>query len=177
MLQPLFDFGFWQDFASNGLATLLGAIFGIPIALWLSRYQEYKIERERKEKILVILWEELRYNLFILKKWKEDKERGDVGEYLCFQLRVESWNAFSDGGELEWIKDPILLNYLAQSYFSVRKTSFLSEKRLEGKLSPNSHTSSDFKLLIMQKLLESIDEAIESLLDAIEFIYQQIPRD
>ena len=45
-----FDFSFWQNFVSNALATFLGAIFGIPIALLLSRYQEKIAEKERKSK-------------------------------------------------------------------------------------------------------------------------------
>ena len=31
-------------------------------------------------------------------------------------LRDEVWKAFSDGGELQWIRDPVLLTHLANLY-------------------------------------------------------------
>jgi hypothetical protein len=112
-----FDFSFCQDFASNALATFLGAIVGIPIALWLSRYQEKAVERERKSKILHLLREELRENLSILSGWekadyrKKNRDIHSIGPVL----KDESWKAFSDGGDLEWIKDPTLLSNLADA--------------------------------------------------------------
>jgi hypothetical protein len=47
-----FDFGFWQAFVSNAAATLVDVAMGIPIALWISSYQEKTSEKKRKNKIL-----------------------------------------------------------------------------------------------------------------------------
>jgi len=41
-----FDTTFWQSFLSNALATFLGVIIGIPVALWISQYRERKTEKE-----------------------------------------------------------------------------------------------------------------------------------
>jgi hypothetical protein len=41
---------FIQDFISNWLATLLGAMIGVPLALWVSGIQERKIESGKKNK-------------------------------------------------------------------------------------------------------------------------------
>lgn len=51
-----FDLFFWKDFASNGLATLLGALIGIPIALGLDRYlaARRKAEERQQEHILTL---------------------------------------------------------------------------------------------------------------------------
>ena len=106
---PFFDTSFWQNFVSNTLATIVGAvILGIPIALWLNKHQEKSSEKERKKKILSLLREELLINLTQLSGWeKNDNKRIEVNIIGPF-LRNESWKAFSDGGELQWIKNPIL---------------------------------------------------------------------
>ena len=123
-----FDISFWQNFVSNALATFVGAVIGIPVALWLSKYQEQTSEKERKKKILSLLQEELMINLTLVSgiKHREDKEfeYSIIGPFL----RDESWNAFSDGGELEWIKDPKLLSDLANSYDYIRSLRQLSQR-------------------------------------------------
>lgn len=50
-----FDLPFWKDFVSNGLATLIGAVAGIPIALWLNRKVKQRVEQERKRELLIVL--------------------------------------------------------------------------------------------------------------------------
>ena len=99
---PFFDIPFWQNFVSNALATIVGAVvLGIPIALWLNRHQEKSSEKEQKKKILRLLQEELLINFAQLTGWKltENKllEVSVIGPFL----RDESWRAFSDGGELQ----------------------------------------------------------------------------
>lgn len=46
-----FDIEFWKDVSSNGLATLLGALVGIPIALWLNRLIDSRRQKADKEMI------------------------------------------------------------------------------------------------------------------------------
>jgi hypothetical protein len=127
-----FDFSFWQDFVSNALATFLGAIVGIPIALWLSRYQEKIVEKERKNKILRLLRGELLENLSVLSGWekadylKKNRDIHSIGPVI----KDESWKAFSDGGDLEWIKDPTLLSNLADAYYHVRIIRQISDRFL-----------------------------------------------
>ncbi len=53
------DITFWQSFVSNGLATLLGVVIGIPIALGISNYQEKQAEEEHKKKMLGCMLDEL----------------------------------------------------------------------------------------------------------------------
>jgi hypothetical protein len=50
----------------------------------------------------------------------------------CTRLNVftksEYWKAFSDGGELEWIKDPVLLSEIAEAYNFIRMMLSLSDR-------------------------------------------------
>jgi len=43
-----FDFSFWKDFASNGAATLLGVLAGIPIALAIDRWLHGRRQQEER---------------------------------------------------------------------------------------------------------------------------------
>ena len=49
-----FNFGFWQNFVSNSLATVVGVVLGIPAALWINRWIsniEDQKERDRQKEI------------------------------------------------------------------------------------------------------------------------------
>ncbi len=125
-----FDISFWQNFLSNAIATFLGAIIGIPIALGLNRHQDKISEKERKKKILALLQEELIINLSQLAGWNKAKDKRAEAITIGPFLRDESWKAFSDGGELEWIKNPKLISEIANAYSYVRLMQQLSERYL-----------------------------------------------
>ena len=121
--------GFAQDFFSNLLATYIGVIFGVSIGIWVSGYQENQLERIRKGRVLSLLQEELDHNYKELLKWREAGRGGDieVGN-IGTNLRYETWRAFSEGGELEWIKDANILYVLSIAYFQIGAVKTLSEK-------------------------------------------------
>lgn len=125
-----FDFSFWQNFGSNFLATIIGVALGIPIAFWINRRVETTNESERKEKILQVLSVELNENLRVVSEWqragKEDQEMTTIGA----RMSDEVWNTLSDGGELQWIKDPVLLSGLAFTYAEIKRIKYLSDKYL-----------------------------------------------
>ena len=57
------NLSFWQDFLSNGLATLIGAVIGIPIAFYIERRVEKKRDYERKKELLEAIIISLEENL------------------------------------------------------------------------------------------------------------------
>ena len=139
--------GFWEQFWPQISATAVGVLIGFPItifatflgaglalvgALWINRKQERKQqqkekqeEKRRKDKILVSLKDELEDNLKGLKGWDEsDYEKGT----LSARLKTESWKAFSEGGELQWVKDPNLLFFLSEAYAAIKAIRDISEK-------------------------------------------------
>ncbi len=119
---------FYADFLSGFLATAMGAILGIPLALWVSDYQEKSVERERKEKILNLISKEIVDNQKILSVLqKSENKRGEIW-ITGSLLRDEAWRALSDGGELEWIKDPGLIDTLADVYYIIRSIKELSDR-------------------------------------------------
>ncbi len=122
---------FWESFLSNALATFLGAIVGVPIALWLSGYQNRRTEKEKRKKILSLLKTELEYDQGHVSDWlTAQSPRAQTG-ILAGLLKDELWRAFSDGGELQWIKDISILDELSSAYDLVRAIRYLAEKHFD----------------------------------------------
>lgn len=66
MNTEFFDLAFWQNFVSNGLATLLGVIVGIPIGLWLDRRRSARETKGRQRSLLSTIAGTLLMNLAVL---------------------------------------------------------------------------------------------------------------
>ena len=45
-------------------------------------------------------------------------------------LKFELWDAFSDGGELQWIQDLELLNAMTFAYYSLKSNPIAGEEKL-----------------------------------------------
>jgi hypothetical protein len=128
-----FNLPFWQSFVSNLLATIIGAGLGVFGALLLNRYVENRNKKERKKKILGVLLDETKENINILDIWEKTgkdfnkpKTTREPVIYLYTFLYTESWDAFSNGGELEWIDDPLTLNILAANYNHINAVKYLA---------------------------------------------------
>ena len=128
-----FDFSFWQGFVGNLLATIVGVGIGIPVAFWINKRVGATTEKEKKSKILLSLSDELSENLRYLDIWPEDIH--EMTKYInpdwivgsCMKLGDEVWNAFSDGGELEWITDTVLLKELANVYGTIKRIKYFGD--------------------------------------------------
>lgn len=78
-----FDFAFWQNFASNSFATLLGVTLGIPVALLIDRLVNQWQEKEeftkqkdalqqRKTQLLQTLKDNLHKNLALIEQMERE---------------------------------------------------------------------------------------------------------
>ena len=120
---------FCSNFLANLLATLIGIAVGLPFALWLDRIARIRNEKDKKneesargKKILSLLLVELDDCIDSMNKFHED-----MSEYF-YPVRTESWRAFSDGGELQWINDPELVDNLSIAYSKINNYEFVLEK-------------------------------------------------
>jgi hypothetical protein len=121
----------WEGFLPDFLATMLGAIVGIPIAIGINNQQEIKKEKLQKEKIIPILREELLVNLTQLSGWQKSSSQKLETVYTSIFLEDSSWAAFSDSGELAFIKDVKLLQKISHAYSTIRSVKQLSERYME----------------------------------------------
>jgi hypothetical protein len=163
---------------SNLFATIIGVGLGIPVALWINRRIESHTEIERKRRILELLNSELKYNYDDLRHWRypggDESSGPTTGDLetglLSIHVRDEAWNSFSDGGELEWIRDPSLLFQLSTTYFYVRSVKYLAEKffdlvMMEGRGTPSAYHNNIHKELssMVELTLTTIDKTFEEI--------------
>ncbi|HRQ42639.1 MAG TPA: hypothetical protein PLD25_32400 [Chloroflexota bacterium] len=180
----LTDLDFIDSAMGNWFATMIGVLVGILIALEIDRWQQEvqsKREKEtqeaeelrRKIKILQLVKKELEYNYKSLKARREDNEPEPKRVVLAQKLKEELWNAFSDGGELEWIQDLQLLDDIADAYYHIRNVIYLEDKffeaahfagmRIQQKKSPEENILDYLKQIDAQVMI-----AIENALKAID---------
>ena len=159
---------FWEGFLSNLLATVIGLIIGIPVAIYISNYQEKASEKERKEKIIELLREELFVNLNHLISYAKNTDKDAILLVLSGFLKDESWRAFSEGGELEWIKDPKLLSDISWAYSSIQTVKYILEKHY----SLIYHT--DYRLNKQQGMIYLRDMVEKGIIEAITDIEKAI---
>ena len=165
---------FWSNFLSNGLATLLGVAIGIPIALWISNFQNRKTEKEKKKKILTSLLNELDDCKHELERMDNKTVLSSELYLLSSRLRNELWKTYSDGGELQWIKDIHLLGQIADSYYSIRAIMELSDKYYNAfrDVPPGAITMT--KTAIIQEAQNMIDSGLQTIKKTMDEINQQL---
>jgi hypothetical protein len=137
------------DSVMSGLAaTVFGIAIGVPVALWLSRRQQdaldYKEmraqEREevlRQTKVLDLIHGELEYNKDLIQEGQIDPENPQAKSRKVSSVappKNELWNAFSDGGEIQYIRDVSLLDAISTAYYSINIVISLEKKYTDGSL-------------------------------------------
>lgn len=173
---------FWGDFWPQLSATVIGLCLGIPITLFATflgvglgipagLYLEGRIEKrtgeKRRAKILSAIRDELEINVGYLTSYKANLENiGRGGSYPVTTIRNETWITFREGGELEWINDPILLNQLASVYFLITVINHMTEKYYDKVLRFNIEKTEG-------QLINLID-GIDDLLEEIEKLFKLI---
>jgi hypothetical protein len=162
VLSRLTLLGFWQSYLSNALATMAGILVGVPITLWVTSRQESAAAIEKRTKIFESLGEELKGNNDLIYDWLNSGKDNWKLTTIGVKMGDEIWNAFSDGGELQWIKEPWPLRDLANAYGDIKRIKYLSDKYLNF----NSMDSSTVKV-IETDLTAAIDSAQHTIDEAI----------
>jgi hypothetical protein len=143
-LSHICDKAFVPSTMGNWFATVIGVVVGIPIALGLSRWQEKEQERReqstreeeastRKAEILRLIQTELKHNYDQIEGSTIRAENGSKTnnrEVFIEGLKDELWNAFSDGGEVRWIRDLQLLHNISVAYYYIRRIMHLENQYL-----------------------------------------------
>jgi hypothetical protein len=181
------DVAFRDGLMSNLLATTLGLIFGIPIALEISRLQQQTQDRNdrlaretearhRKIKILSLIREELDINRQML-----EHVLGKQEETLTYKIilghKDEIWQALSDSSELKWIDDPDILRPISWAYYHIKGV-----KRLENEYSnPGFHysiSSTDGTTYAGERIVKQVikirPNTLTAICEALDTIDQQL---
>lgn len=153
----------WENFLPNFLATMLGAIVGIPIAIGINNQQEAKKEKLQKEKIIPILREELLVNLTHLSSWQKSNFQKLETVYNSIFLEESAWTTFSDSGELAFIKDVKLLQKISHAYSTIRSVKQLSERYMELVHLPDQKERELLQTPVAYLISRGIDTAVEDI--------------
>ncbi|HXV81316.1 MAG TPA: hypothetical protein VEG60_15670 [Candidatus Binatia bacterium] len=170
-----------DSFLGNWAATVIGVIFGVPIALELNRRQvaakklraeaeKRREESKRRKRILGLLHKEISYN----KKELTKRAETTPGERLILMpgLKDGLWRAFSAGGELRWVRDPDLLDSVSNAYYYVKALIYLENQFFEAAHFPGMQIHQDkypqdyildYLRVIDPIALEEIDQALKVL--------------
>jgi hypothetical protein len=187
----MFDIEFWKNFLSNLLATFLGLIIGIPVALWINRFQQKATEvsenkridletSTRKEKILNLIKAELEFNEEIFSTRNNDEIY--ISGLDTYKFKLETWGSISDGGEIQWIQNLDLLNAVSLAYYAIRRlmSSFelfsSSDKEILGVAWPIKFHKPDetFRAITSQHIDRNTDLAFKSIQLAIVAIEEEL---
>jgi len=163
------------DFWNNLVATLIGIAIGIPVGLFVNRRQTEQEEEKRSRiegeqrkkhvtKIISLLQSELSEGLRGLRRIRD---RSRIDTWIEFDpIKVELWQAFSDGGELQWIDDPDLLNTLAAAYHHLSLHNVYQKSLLDVRC--NSAFSSDVYKEAITAIHSRIKDRIEESIKVVE---------
>lgn len=160
-----FELSFWQGFVGNLLATIIGVAIGIPVAFWVNRRLEANTEKEKKKKILDILSSELNQTVVDIISLEYSLGENENIVPLAFTMSDEVWRALSDGGELQWIKDPELLLQLASVYAKIKYLKILSQQFMDAAIYKND-VDKGLRVAIAEILRQNIKELKEEILQA-----------
>lgn len=150
---------FWEQFWPQILATLIGVGIGIPAGIALNSLIEGSTRREKKYKILLLLSDELEVNGGVLDSWASQSSADLKAGTLDLQLIDETWRAFSQGGELQWIRDLGLLFDLYRAYSRIRIVQKYSRKHYEIALQGGSGTNNNYGDFIYSQFKKEVDYA------------------
>jgi hypothetical protein len=109
---------YWDGAVSNWLATLLGIITGVPVALFLERRRADSEARNKKAEALRARNDVLR---LISRELTDAIQRlsirlGDGTSVPIDPMKTSAWNALRDSGNLVHISEPELLGTIADAY-------------------------------------------------------------
>jgi len=108
-----------EDILFNSLATLLGVVIGIPVALWIDRKTRKSAQREKAEAVLSALKEEINHNVDLLKQIQEEL-KPDI--MITYNLDMNTWRATSLQ-EFEGIISHELLRKIFRIYYEFEHMS------------------------------------------------------
>lgn len=115
------DLNYWDGAIGNWLATVLGVLCGIPIAVEIQKYnslaedkKQLLIELKREKELLLLVKEELLFNYDRL-----SDRVGNTTDLPLHPFKIDLWSALSDSGEIKYISSRPLLNRIASAYHIV----------------------------------------------------------
>lgn len=181
---------FWINFLANFFSDLIvGVAIGSIIAILISKKSredtaladEKKIRKQTKEhrkKILTLIHKELRLNKKLIGTGPTDINPSEDFKYyysLAHLTKTELWEAFSDGGEIQWINSVYLVDSIATTYYWVNAIQYSSRSIIQ----EFYYKSSGYGLKIGKKnkevFIDNIAFVRDSINESLSLIESDLP--
>jgi hypothetical protein len=166
----------FSQFFSDCLATVIGAGLALWGAIWLDRKTTRRSEltrlrekRERANRVLSLISNELEFNLSAL-MYIDDNVPSTYR-----QVRTESWQALSDGGELKPIDDPDLLAIISTAYADIRHFGALYDKFFDMTFFPEKNAYTTLKDVFRNHTMGAKEKAKDSVVVAVKAVKEKLP--
>jgi hypothetical protein len=159
---------YWQGFMGNWLATVIGLVGGLPIALLLNRAAERAADRRRIAQETAAHRMQLRRLYQVVERELQDNV-GDLraasqGTTPRMHFPVGRWDAIVAGGEVRLIDDLGTLESLAQTYEAITTVNSLAAMWLTT-ISSGQRSGDGATAAIHRMLVDAASDAVE-LVDA-----------
>lgn len=155
---------FWEQFWPQLIATLIGAVFGIPLGILLERKIAEGKETERRERVLKVIKTNLKLNHNDINEWKQEFINGKDQIYF---VNIEVYRGLLDGGELQWLKNPELIDVIANAYYFLEQLRFLAQTYFSVMEFPGTQdVINSFRIKIpplLDNTMKSIDKALKEI--------------
>jgi hypothetical protein len=168
----------FSQFVSDLLATLIGAGLALWGAIWLDRKANARNETaaaivkiQRANRVLSLISGELKSNLSALEKIDDNV----TSTYR--QVKVESWQALSDGGELKPIDDPQILAVVSDAYADIKYFVFLYQKFFDVKFYRGDNINPGLVDVLRSYTMGAKEQAKMSVQKAIQDIVNKAPKE
>jgi hypothetical protein len=139
---------------------------------------EERTETERKRKVLTVILKELLFNDDQFDLWRNSDGDLPADDYeiadLSVFLKDEDWQAFRDGGEWEWVKDPELSGRISTTYHFINAIKKLSERYFTLVISRGSSVKANDIRIMTEKINEGAENVIEQLIETIHVIQEEL---
>lgn len=177
LLTPIakfFDIAFWQDFTSNGLATLLGVVVGIPVALAINRKFESGNRRRKLADLLGLYQETLQENRDRLDGIARALKPGVVMFSNVDVLLLEATASL----KYEYIDDPELNKRLDELRYELQHIHGLMALQLEIEYGAYRSMSgyTETRALLVESIQEPIPGLVEEIDATLKIIDEQIEK-
>ena len=166
----------FSQFVSDLLATIIGAGLALYGAIWLDRKSRYRVEaarekekQEKREQVLSLIRDELSANLSALTNIDDNVPS------TYRHIRVETWQAFSDGGSLEPIDDPKLLGHISNACANSRHFILLYYRFFDMAFFPAKNAYDSLKDVFLNHTMKAKEDAKSSIEATIQEIMLKLP--
>ena len=161
----------FSQFFSDVLSTVIGVGLALWGAIWLDRRTRARNEvasklnkQARAKKILSLILKELQFNLEALKMINENI--ASTYQYV----KAETWQALSDGGELQSIDDPDLISSISDAYANTRHFALLYYKYFDMSFFPSNNAYTSLKRPFENHTMKAKQDSIDTVSQAIKRI-------